>query len=333
MPELRQNLATKEWYVIATDRAKRPEDFIGRPPERPTESRDPRCAFCSGNEHMTPPETMRITRGDAWQVRVFANKYPAFSACGSTERKVAGLYRSMKGVGVHEVIVETPKHNATVATMPLADVSDIVRAYRERYRAAIADERVALVIIFENHGPSAGSSLGHPHSQLIGTPLVPTHIRYRSEEARVYYDDVGKCVFCQMMDFERRDGERMVWESDLYVAFTPYASGAPYEVWILPKRHASSFGDTSDEEVVGFAKALKTVLAKVYHGLKDPDYNFVIRSTPKDQQSAPGFHWYVKFMPKLAQQAGFELGTGMYVNTTLPEHNAKFLRHVKLPEE
>ncbi|MBM4047082.1 MAG: galactose-1-phosphate uridylyltransferase [Planctomycetes bacterium] len=333
MSELRQNIATKEWYVLATERAKRPEDFVAAKPKREKVAKSDKCPFCPGNEAMTPPATLELPGASGWQVRAVPNKFSAFSPVGSRERHAKGIYRSMSGVGIHEVIIETPRHDLTIALLPVSDVETVVEAYRSRYLQVSQDPRVEHIILFKNHGESAGCSLEHPHSQLIATPLVPTHIRYRLEEARHFHDDTGQCVFCVMVKEERKARERMVYEDDLFVAFAPYASGGPFEVWILPKRHQASFGDISDEEVESLALTLKDVLARMYHGLSDPDFNYVIRSVPKDERHVKCFHWYIKLMPKLARVAGFELGTGMFVNVTLPEANAKFLREVKLPSQ
>jgi len=332
MSELRQNMATKEWYVIATERAKRPHDFLTGREKRTKPPYLESCPFCPGNEHMTPPETFRIARGDSWQVRVVPNKFSAFSSKGTPERRSDGIYRTMTGVGIHEVIIESPRHDLGIALMPEEDVIDVMRAYRARYISAIEDPRVELVIIFKNHGPGAGTSLEHPHSQLIAIPLVPTHIMYRTEEARRFYNDNGACVFCKMIEEEKRSDKRIVMENDHFIVFTPYASGAPFEMWILPKRHQACFAFINDDELVWLARTLKDVLSRLYYGLGDPDFNYVIRTTPKDERNAKGFHWYIKLMPKLVQVAGFELGTGMYVNVTLPEKNAEFLKNVKVPE-
>jgi len=332
MSELRQNLVTKEWYVIATERARRPEDFIRTRPRRPDKPFVGNCPFCPGNESETPPALQEVRVGGCWSLRVVPNKYSAFSSDGTCKRRFEGLYREMSGVGIHEVIIETPIHNQPIPLMPARQVERIVKVYRDRYREALRDDRMELVIIFKNYGPSAGCSLEHPHSQLIATPLVPTHIRYRTEEARKYYDDNGLCVFCEMIRQEEEEGSRMVSTNKDFVAFVPYASGAPFEMWIMPRRHHASYSEITSTQLKNFASILQDVLSRLYYGLKDPDYNFVIRSTPKDEIHSAAFHWYLKLLPKLAEPAGFELGTGMYVNTTLPEENAEFLRNITLPQ-
>jgi len=332
MSELRQNLVTKEWYVIATERARRPHDFARAKPRARLPKRSSRCPFCPGNEAMTPPAVARFPDDGRWQVRVVPNKFSAFSAEGEAERHVNGLYRWASGVGVHEVIIETPRHDLAPAQMPLPQLRLITRMYHDRFTAALEDPRVQLVILFKNHGAAAGTSLVHPHSQLMATPLVPTHIRYRTEEARRHYDETGRCVFCETLHIEKEEKERLVWENDDFLVFSPYACGAPYEVWIMPKRHISCFSMTTDEELDALAEALHVVHAKINGLLGDPDFNYVIRAAPKDERFGQAFHWYIKYMPRLTKQAGFELGSGMYVNTTLPEDNAKYLRKARVPK-
>jgi len=332
MSELRQNLATKEWYVIATERAKRPHNFTkGKKKFQLLPERVESCPFCPGNEHMTPPATLVYEDDSSWQVRVVGNKYSAFSPEGTRERKVNGIYRSMAGVGIHEVLIERPEHNKIIPMLSDDEIGLVMHAYHSRYQALIKDPRVEMIIIFKNYGEGAGCSLAHPHSQLIAMPLAPTHIRYRIEEARRHYDDIGRCVFCHMIEMEQTEGTRMVQENEHFVAFCPYACGAPYEVWIMPKRHISSFRSTNDEELHALGHILRDIVSRIHYGLSDPDYNYVIRSVPKDEGDASALHWYIKVMPRLAKQAGFELGSGMYVNVTLPEDNARFLRELEIP--
>jgi len=330
MPEIRQNLATKEWVIIATERARRPEDFKTRRTENKLPARSDTCPFCPGNEVNAPGETCVISDENGWKAKSVPNKYPALQADGDRTRTIKGIKRYMTGVGIHEVIIETPVHNTTTALMKDRDVEDIIRIYRERYIALSEDERIELVTIFKNHGESAGTSLEHPHSQIVGTPVVPQHIRLRIEEAMRYFDDNGECVFCRMMKEELREKERIILETDCFVSFILYAAASPFHTWILPKRHTASFGKISDREVADLAKILRTTLAKMYYGLENPDFNYVIRSSPCDIGESDSFHWYLSIMPRITKTAGFELGSGMYINTSFPEESAKFLRGVKI---
>lgn len=329
MPELRQNIITREWVVIATERAKRPDEFVKERPVRPlVPSFDPACPFCVGNEQMTRRESYRVTDGNRWKVRVVLNKFPALSPDGDRVRRSDGIYRSMTGVGVHEVVIEHPRHDITTALMSPVDVLSILQAYRQRYEVLRKDPRIEAVIIFKNHGEGAGTSLQHPHAQIAATPIVPTQIRRRLDEAVRYFDETGECVFCQTLRQELRARERIVYEDASFVAFIPYAALSPFHLWIFPRRHMSSFDAVMDGELEHLATAMRTVLAKLYRGLGDPDYNFSVRSAPVRTGPTDYFHWYVAIVPRVSKAAGFEIGSGMFINTALPEASAEFLRCV-----
>ncbi len=332
MAELRQNVVTREWVIINPERAKRPDQFAERKAaETPLPMSDPDCPFCVGNEHLTINESFKISDGGNWRVRVVGNKFPAVENRGDRVRKTDGIYRSMTAVGFHEVVIEHPLHNMTMALMSDKQVADILMAYRERYREIRWDDRVEAIIIFKNHGETAGTSLVHPHSQLVATPVVPSQIRNRMEEAIRYFDDTGECVCCRTLRDEMSAGERIICENDDFAAFIPYAALSPFHTWIFPRRHSSSFDETTDSEIPGLAKCLRTVLAKLYHGLNNPDFNFSIRSIPTRELHVEYFHWYLTIVPRVTKTAGFEIGSGMYVNSALPEQSAEFLRNIAVP--
>ncbi|MCS7192515.1 MAG: galactose-1-phosphate uridylyltransferase [Armatimonadetes bacterium] len=339
MPELRQDYATKEWVIIATERAKRPHDFLkGRPEPTPLPSYDPKCPFCPGNEYMTPPETFAIRDGtlpdaSGWLVRVVPNKFPALIPNGRPRRSRSGLYLRMEGIGHHEVVIESPEHDKTLALLSQSQVEGVAKAYRSRYQALNANPANELVLIFRNQGEKAGTSLIHPHSQIVATPIVPVPIRRVLYEAERHYDAMGRCVFCDILEHELDCGERIVCENQHFVAFVPYAARVPFEVHILPRYHQASFGEFPDEQISDFAAILKLVLCKLYFGLKNPDYNFAIITAPHYSQGDPHFHWHLKILPRLTTTAGFEIGSGMYINVSLPEENAKFLRECEVPQE
>ncbi len=338
MPELRQDYATKEWVIIATERAKRPHDFLkGRSKPQPLPPYDPHCPFCPGNEHMTPPEVFAIRNGTSpntlgWRVRVVPNKFPALVPNGRPRRVRVGLYLRMDGVGHHEVVIESPEHDKTLALLTQQQVEDTVRAYLFRYRSLNSNPANELVLIFRNQGEKAGTSLVHPHSQIVATPIVPVPVRRVLYEAERHYDALGRCVFCDILEHELNCNERIVAENQNFVAFVPYAARVPFEVHILPRQHQASFGELPDEQVGAFAAILRLVLRKLCFGLKNPDYNFAIITAPHYSQGEPHFHWHLKILPRLTTPAGFEIGSGMYINVALPEENAKFLRELELPE-
>ncbi len=330
MPELRQNFATKEWVVIATERARRPEQMIQHRDRKKPAALVATCPFCPGNEGLTPPEVLRVpTSLDVpWHVRVVPNKFAALSRDAQPTRTVHRSRRTVNGFGEHDVIIETPDHSQVLALMPDSYVAEILRVYKTRYDELSLDPRIAHVTIFKNHGPDAGTSLEHPHSQLVATPVISHQVRERFQHAMRHYDDYGECMFCQMIEEELEDQSRIVMASEHFVAMELFASPAPFCTHIYPRRHMASFGDVSAAEINDLSRVLRTLLAKLYHGLADPDFNFTIRSAPAENVGVKYFHWYVSVIPRLTRVAGFELGSGMFINTVLPEAAAEFLRKV-----
>jgi UDPglucose--hexose-1-phosphate uridylyltransferase len=332
MSEFRQNLATKEWVIIATDRAKRPHDHIIKDKAHlPVVERNPTCPFCPGNESMTPPATQIVGTEKDWTVRVFPNKFAAVGGEGDTERSYDGPYRMMPGVGVHEVIAETPRHDLCIASMPPEHVRTLMRVYHESYRRAWQHPKVAHVILFKNHGLRAGTSIEHPHSQLVAVPLVPGTIRDRMVVAMRYYDDRGECPYCRMLEWELQERERVFIESEHFVTFVLFAAFSPFHTWIMPRRHKAGFDSATPAQLDDLAGVLQQTIRRLHHGLGNPDYNLVIRSYPDDLCGNPYLHWYVSVIPRVTTAAGFELGSGIYINGSVPEESAKFLREVKLP--
>jgi UDPglucose--hexose-1-phosphate uridylyltransferase len=330
MSELRQNFATKEWVVIATERAKRPEEMAQHRARKPIAPFVPTCPFCPGNEKLTPPEVLRVpvSSSTPWQVRVIPNKFAALSRDAEPLRNLHRSRRSMVGFGVHDVIIETPDHSQALALMPDSYVAEILRVYKTRYDELSLDPRIAHITIFKNHGPDAGTSLEHPHSQMIATPVISYQVRERFQHALRHFDDFGECMFCQMVEEELQEQTRIVTVSEHFVALELYASAAPFSTHIYPRRHTASFGDVSAAEINELARVLRSVLAKLYYGLQDPDFNFTIRSAPAENVGVKYFHWYLSIIPRLTRVAGFELGSGMFINTVLPEAAAEFLRKV-----
>jgi UDPglucose--hexose-1-phosphate uridylyltransferase len=330
MPEIRQNPATKEWVIVATERAKRPEDFARPPKPHRVPRFSKKCPFCPGHEDQTPPEisSNRDERG-AWSVRVVPNRFAALVPEGGTVREEdLDFFRRIPGFGRHEVIIETPVHNASFGRIDDEKAFEIVSAYHERYLALSRDKRVKLITIFRNYGREAGTSLEHPHSQIVATPIVPLHIRHRLEEATRYHDDNGECVFCRIIQAERKENERVVMEGDGFIVIEPFAARSPFETWIIPLEHRSTFGEATFAELTGFARVLNRVLDKIARALGNPAYNMVIQTAPTNEEGEDYFHWHVKLFPRVATPAGFELGTGVYINTVLPEAAAGYLKKI-----
>jgi UDPglucose--hexose-1-phosphate uridylyltransferase len=336
MPELRQNPATKEWVIIATERAKRPEELgAGITQVSPEEERH--CPFCPGHEHLTPKEILSYrafgteANTPGWWIRIIPNKFAALQPKGGTKRdKVEDFFLHMDGVGEHEVLIESPEHEKTLATMDQKQAQEIFFAYRERYKTLSKDPRFEMIIIFKNHGLNAGTSLKHTHSQIIATPVTPMHIRHRIEEAMRHFDDSGSCIYCEMIEKEKKLEQRIVMESENYVVFEPYAAKSPFETWVLPKKHNSTYDSIGPEGTKELAYVMRQTMIKLYRALNNPDFNYMIFSSPCHERDLEYYHWNIQIVPRVAAVAGFELGSGIYINTMPPEVAAKYLREVPL---
>jgi UDPglucose--hexose-1-phosphate uridylyltransferase len=327
MSELRQDPATKDWVIVATERMKRPHEFRRAEPRVALPGHDPKCPFCPGNESLTPGEKLRLPDGDGWGVRVVPNKFAALMPEGETQRERTGdFFLQMRGVGHHEVVIETRCHSRFFALMEAAEVELVLRAYRARYVALHEDPRIKLIVIFKNHGEQAGTSLVHPHSQIVATPVVPAYVRRKCEEALRYYDATGRNLHADIFAAERKDGSRVVTENSHFFVFHPFASRAPFETWIAPFRQRPSFGMVGDEELAALAQVLRSTLAGLAAMLNDPDFNFVIHSAPLDEDDEEYFCWHVQIVPRLTHIAGFEIGSGMYITTASPEQTAEAAR-------
>jgi UDPglucose--hexose-1-phosphate uridylyltransferase len=332
MSEIRQDPTTKEWVIMAGERSKRPDDFVRQQskPELPAFS--PSCPFCPGNEAMTPPESFafRDKGNKKWLIRVFPNRFPALTPEGSTKRREEdGFFLDMDGIGVHEVIVETPRHNQPLALTNDRGMADILLTYQKRYIAFSEMPFIKLIIIFKNHGPSAGTSLDHPHSQLVATPVVPKHTRIRHEIAVQYYDDTGRSLYSDLVAHELEIGKRVVIDTEKFVVFHPFASHSPFETWIVPRTYQAGFGNVSPEDLSSLAHVLRITLLKLYRGLNNPDFNLIIDTAPIGDENKDYYLWHIRIVPRLTEVAGFEIGTGIYINTALPEETAKFMRELK----
>jgi UDPglucose--hexose-1-phosphate uridylyltransferase len=322
--ELRQDPCTRDWVVIAPARGRRPHAAKHREPHTNVAQT---CPFCAGHEGETPPEVWRLTGLDgSWRVRVVPNRWPMLAQDGAARRRVSPAgFVSMPGVGRHEVIVESPHHAADLARGSVEDVRAVLEAYRARYRALRTDG-VQLIVIFRNHGPGAGTSIDHPHSQIVATPVVPVQIRHRFDVATQHFDDLGTCLYEDLLERELSDGRRIVLETAAFVAFQPFASAAAFETWIMPRIPHACFGDATDDTLDALAPVLRSVLAGLSGALDDPDYNLVVQSAPIGDEHLDYFVWHVRIVPRLSTPAGFELGSGMAVNPSLPEETADTLR-------
>jgi UDPglucose--hexose-1-phosphate uridylyltransferase len=288
--------------------------------------RDPACPFCLGNEDQTPPELLRVPDGPEWRVRVVPNMYGALVGEGLARRTGSPMFREMPGVGGHEVVIESPRHDVRLDEMSQEEVAEVVDTWRTRYRALIARPEVRAVVVFKNFGSLAGTSLTHPHSQVVATPVFLPRLLRRLDVATRYFDENGVCVYDDVIAAEREVRLRIVDECGAFLAFEPFASNSPYETWVLPTFHQGSFGDLADEEVDDLACVLIRTLTALRRACGDPDFNLVLYSAPTNGHTDEVFHWHIKILPKIATPAGFEIGSAMSINTVLPEDAAEALR-------
>jgi UDPglucose--hexose-1-phosphate uridylyltransferase len=332
MPELRKDPIIGRWVIISTERGKRPHDFV----VEPEVTKGGFCPFCPGNEHTTPPEILAYRQqgsspnGPGWRLRVVNNKFPALSKEGQLNRQGEGIFDKMNGIGAHEVIIENPDHEVTLATISLDGFVDVLSAYRDRIVGLSQDPRFRYILIFKNQGRAAGASLEHSHSQLIGLPIVPELVQEELAGAKFYYNYKERCVFCDMIRQELQQQVRVVSENQEFLAVSPFAPRSPFEVWILPKDHYSSYVDLKDGSYRLLAEIFSDTLKRLEKVLGKAPYNFILHTAPFQEPVLAYYHWHFEIMPKLTLMAGFEWGSGFYINPTPPEDAAQYLREAEL---
>ncbi|HEX3725198.1 MAG TPA: galactose-1-phosphate uridylyltransferase [Pirellulales bacterium] len=329
MPDLRKDPIVGRWVIIAKNRAQRPIELLDEvlaPPQGGL------CPFCEGHEQHTPHEiaayrssgTLRDAPG--WHVRVVPNKYPALEMAEELNQRNQGMYLTMRGVGVHEVIIESPRHLVSTTELSQEPLRDVLLMYRDRLLNWKQDPRLIYGMIFKNVGAAAGASLEHVHSQLIVTPIVPINVAEELAGSQAYFDGHGRCVFCEMIQQERAYQKRIVLDSPGFVVFCPFAARFPYETWILPTSHASHYETLSPADAEELAQVLRRVLIKIETALDWPAYNYIIHTAPFDTQALGHYHWHIEIIPRVTKTAGFEWGSGFYINPVPPEEAAMFMR-------
>lgn len=332
MPELRKDPVVERWVIIAADRSKRPSDFGG--PQRRRESES--CPFCPGHESLTPPEVLVIRDPETkpnqpgWRLRVISNKYPALKIEGELQRQGEGIFDKMSGIGAHEVIIETSEHRQDLVDLPLEQVKNVFWAYRERMRDLRNDIRFKYVMVFKNQGESAGASLEHAHSQLIATPVVPKRVHEELEGSLRHYEYKERCLFCDIVRQELQQKERIVVETEHFIAIAPFAPRFPFETWVLPRQHTNCYFEISDALLPDLARMFKIVLAKLREALSDPPYNYSLHTDTLLGEARDYYHWHFEIIPKITNVAGFEWGTGFYINPVSPEEAAAYLRQIEI---
>lgn len=329
--ELRKDPVVKRWVIIAPERAHRPDtQRLEVVPATP-----PICPFCEGNEAETPSEVFAYrapgSRPDrpGWRVRVVPNKYPALSARTGALDEAQAFYERAEGFGVHEVIVECPQHEVSMAQLPWQTLRDVISVYRDRLIALKCNPRLSYGMIFKNVGAAAGATLEHSHSQLIATPLVPVAVQEEITGSMERFNESGRCVYCELIDLERQDGRRVVLETAHLIALAPYASRFPFEVSVLPRRHGSHFEDMARAEADDLAATLQALLQRLNIALGGPAYNYVLHTAPLHAPALAHYHWHLEVLPRVTRVAGFEWGSGFYINPVPPEEAAARLRDAK----
>jgi UDPglucose--hexose-1-phosphate uridylyltransferase len=342
--ELRKDSLLNRWVVIATERGRRPTDFA-KP--RPEQQKSSNCPLCVGNETITPPATMLYLKEDKqivrardpavgerpknWLIRSFPNLYPAFNPPKTAEDTVE-VFKSQNfgfAVGEHEVLDESPNHSVGLADAELPQLELLVKAYIDRLAEFAAKPFVKYVQIFRNYGPEAGASLSHPHSQIIATPFIPSLIQQEQDASKAFFEENKKCFFCDLIEKEAKS-PRAILDNEHFLVFAPYASITPMEFWILPRRHSTSLLDLTETEISALAKTLKSSLKALKELVNDPPYNYGFHLAI-DRAARDYYHWHIEVYPKLSIWAGFELSTGIYINTVTPENAAASLKKIIQP--
>ena len=335
MSEFRKDPVIDRWVIISTER--KPIKYFA--PDaldvNKKNTPDDNCQFCEGNENLTPPEIIAYRNPKTkpnekgWWIRVIPNKYPILKIEEQFIKKGEGLYDKITGVGAHEIIIETPKHNVEVFELEDKNIEDILWTFRDRIVDLSKDPRFEYILIFKNKGKSAGGAVTHPHSQLIALPIIPKRINEELIGAKKYYDYKGRCVFCDIVEEEIRTTKRIVYENSDFIAFCPFASRSPFEIWILPKHHESNFSDIKKQQISACAKTLKTVLSKLDKATGGASYNYIFHNSPIKETNFLYYHWHIEIIPRITNIAGFERATGFYINSVSPEIAAEYLRNLE----
>lgn len=333
--EIRQDKVTGEWVIYAPGRGDRPNETSSGGRETDAAADDSGeerwradCPFCPGHEDRILPVLLETDGlpGRPWGTRVVLNKYPALREELPAGPASPDFYRAMPGHGRHEVVIESPYHDEDPFRMPPEALEGVLETYQQRYHALRHREEGWIPILFRNYGAGGGASLRHPHAQILATPVAPRRLRRREAAAQTRFDETGRCVYCEVLAHEARSGERVVFENEAFLAFVPFAARLPYELWVMPRRHRPDFGEASGSELAGLAAALQAVLRRLHLRLGDPPYNLTIQVPLQYRSPAPHLHWYIRILPKLIGQGGFEIATGIPILTSMPEAYAEALR-------
>jgi len=333
--ELRYDVVSKDWVVIATGRARRPETFADERRVKQKISKND-CPFCNVQDQEVP--TLVFSNGkesslgkggkvpEDWTTVVLPNKYPAFFPSSRLEERMeGGLYKKMNAAGFHEIVI-TKDHDKQLAQFSINEVKEVIDVYQSRYLELMKEKFVNYVSIFHNHGVEAGASIYHPHSQILTTPLIDVDLRNALVNARDYYKKNKKCIYCAMGEWEKKFKKRIVFENEDFLVICPFASKSAFQVIVTPKEHQPYFERIKEDQKWKLAEAFREALRRLYEGLKDPSYNFYLHTAPCDGTKNESYHWHWTILPKTSIWAGFEIGTRMEISTIEPEVAAEHLR-------
>jgi len=322
MPQLRKDIIVGRWVIIATERARRLAAFVD-PVSTETDIKD--CSFCHD-------KTSTIVY-ESGGVKVVKSNNPILDNSKPFERRGHGLYDVCYSYGSHEIVVETPRHIANMADLSLEQIKGVLHTYALRMQEHRKDPFIEYILAYKNYGVAAGSrNIGHSRSQIMAVPVLPMRVKDKISGAKAYFDYHERCLFCDMIAYERATGERVVFENEHFIVFTPFASRFPFETWILPKTHHCDFADGIKAQEQSLAGVMKDILSRFKIGLNDPAYNYIIQTAPVKNASAfkEYYHWHIELIPRLTRVAGFERGTGFYISPIPPEMTAVFLKEVEV---
>jgi len=328
MSEIRKDPIVNRWVITLDDKTFVPiadsefsKDVL---PEQ-----DDLCPFCPGNEGKTPFSISEVKdKSGKWKVRVIPNNNPYLKVETPMYRKGVGIFDMISGTGANEIFIETPLHNADMDTLAIEQISDVIKSYRSRFLDLKNDTRIEYILIFKNRGIRAGGHLSHLHSQLMALPVIPKNVAEEIDSAKQYYDFKKRCIYCDLVDNEIQMKDRVVKESEYFICITPYASTSPFEMWIVPKQHKSHFSAIDDKEAADLAYVLKDAVYRLNKALNRPAYNYMIHTTPLKMPNLDHYHWHIELLPRIKSIAGFEWGSGFYINPTIPEESAEYLRNI-----
>jgi UDPglucose--hexose-1-phosphate uridylyltransferase len=335
MSQMRKDVLTGRWVIMAETATVQPSEFHFKK----FVSDKTFCPFCETNEASTPPEVFAVRRpgsfpnGPGWSVRVVPNANPQLRIEGNLQRRAEGLHDVMNGVGAHEIIAETPRHDCGLHELEIPEICDVIRAYIARIVDLERDKRMHYVLIFKNHGEEAGAhTISHSISQLMALSVTPRALKTKLAISRDYFALKERCIYCDVLEQELQQQSRLIAENQDFLALAPFASRFPFEMALFPKSHSSTFSHISPGQIDSLAHILRDVLRKLDHTLGGPPYNLSLQERPFPRPRGgywnsiqEDFHWHLEILPQIVRTTGFEWASGFFYNSVPPEIAARCL--------